>query len=202
MTVLLKSMGGESRRGSTPPPSAKSGTRDQIAINARISATMKAKGIRPPSRKATTVSIEVRNKISLGVKARIAESKRGVPRLRICGFCGGENKKRNKFFCSGKCAVLDRSARIDIDIESGKVVEKRRLRKFLLRKAPFCRCCGLSEWLGKPLALQIHHIDFNSENNVLGNVELLCPNCHSQTENYTGKGSRGTKRNFTKRKSP
>ena len=50
-----------------------------------------------------------------------------------------------------------------------------------------CALCGLSEWLNKPLVLQLHHIDGDNSNNTLENLQLLCPNCHSQTNNYCGK---------------
>ena len=50
-----------------------------------------------------------------------------------------------------------------------------------------CECCGISEWNGRPLSLELHHIDGNKHNNKLENLIILCPNCHSQTETYRGK---------------
>lgn len=50
-----------------------------------------------------------------------------------------------------------------------------------------CECCGISEWNGKPIRLQLHHIDGDHFNNELTNLQLLCPNCHSQTDSYAGK---------------
>ena len=50
-----------------------------------------------------------------------------------------------------------------------------------------CDICKLSEWQNKPLNLQIHHRDGNHNNNHIENLQLLCPNCHSQTKNYCGK---------------
>ena len=50
-----------------------------------------------------------------------------------------------------------------------------------------CECCGLSEWNNKPITLEIHHKDGDHLNNVLDNLQLLCPNCHSQTDNWRGK---------------
>jgi len=47
-----------------------------------------------------------------------------------------------------------------------------------------CGNCGLSEWLGKPIILEMHHKDGDASNNNLENVELLCPNCHSFTETW------------------
>ena len=49
-----------------------------------------------------------------------------------------------------------------------------------------CECCGITEWNGKSLIMQLHHIDGNNRNNSLENLQMLCPNCHSQTENYCG----------------
>ncbi len=52
-----------------------------------------------------------------------------------------------------------------------------------------CECCGISEWNNKPITLQLHHKDGNHSNNEDENLCLLCPNCHSQTENFCGKNS-------------
>lgn len=50
-----------------------------------------------------------------------------------------------------------------------------------------CEQCQNTEWLGNPINLEIHHLDGNHQNNDLSNLQLLCPNCHSYTENYCGK---------------
>ena len=50
-----------------------------------------------------------------------------------------------------------------------------------------CESCGISEWLGKPISLQLHHVDGNHKNNLIDNLMVLCPNCHSQTDSYCGK---------------
>ena len=50
-----------------------------------------------------------------------------------------------------------------------------------------CEKCGNTEWLGKEIPLEVHHIDGDRLNNELSNLKLLCPNCHSQTENYCGR---------------
>lgn len=49
--------------------------------------------------------------------------------------------------------------------------------------------CGISEWHGKPISLELHHINGNHYDNRLENLVLLCPNCHSQTSNFRGKNS-------------
>lgn len=50
-----------------------------------------------------------------------------------------------------------------------------------------CEICGNTEWNGKPIPLQLDHIDGNSHNHILTNLRLICPNCHAQTETYCGK---------------
>lgn len=50
-----------------------------------------------------------------------------------------------------------------------------------------CEHCGIAEWRGRPLAVALHHINGDRLDNRLENLELLCPNCHSQTENFGGR---------------
>lgn len=56
-----------------------------------------------------------------------------------------------------------------------------------------CEECGISEWQNKPISLQLHHKDGNHKNNKLDNLQVLCPNCHTQTDNYGAKVSNETK---------
>lgn len=51
-----------------------------------------------------------------------------------------------------------------------------------------CERCGLTEWMGKKITFHLHHDDGDHSNNLLENLKSLCPNCHSQTDNYAGKG--------------
>jgi hypothetical protein len=60
-------------------------------------------------------------------------------------------------------------------------------------KEHICENCGIREWLGKPTPLELHHIDGNRFNNKFDNLQILCPNCHSQTPNYSGKKNNKTK---------
>lgn len=50
-----------------------------------------------------------------------------------------------------------------------------------------CDCCGISEWQGKELALQLDHKNGDNHDNRLENLHWLCPNCHSQTDTFCGK---------------
>ena len=53
-------------------------------------------------------------------------------------------------------------------------------------KEPKCEICKLSEWNGKPIPLELHHIDCNHYNNSLENLMILCPNCHAQQPGNSG----------------
>lgn len=50
-----------------------------------------------------------------------------------------------------------------------------------------CEQCGLSEWHGRPLMMALHHVNGDRLDNRLENLELLCPNCHSQTTTFSGR---------------
>lgn len=51
-----------------------------------------------------------------------------------------------------------------------------------------CACCGnTGEWNGRPLVLQLDHINGDNCDNRLENLRFLCPNCHSQTDTFAGR---------------
>ena len=47
-----------------------------------------------------------------------------------------------------------------------------------------CEICGTSEWLGNPIQCELHHINGDPTDNRIENLQILCPNCHSQTDNF------------------
>jgi 5-methylcytosine-specific restriction endonuclease McrA len=63
-------------------------------------------------------------------------------------------------------------------------IKHRLMRAGLLQNR--CEQCGLSEWRGKPLIAHIDHINGIKNDHRLENLRMLCPNCHSQTETYSG----------------
>ena len=50
-----------------------------------------------------------------------------------------------------------------------------------------CEICEISEWNGKELKMQLDHKDGDSHNHNILNLQMICPNCHSQTITYCGK---------------
>jgi hypothetical protein len=75
-------------------------------------------------------------------------------------------------------------------LQRGSNISTSDLRLRLLREGVFahrCACCGQSEWNGAPIPLELDHIDGDRTNNEIGNLRLLCPNCHAQTDTYRGR---------------
>jgi hypothetical protein len=50
-----------------------------------------------------------------------------------------------------------------------------------------CAECGLSEWRGEKLPLDLDHVNGVSDDNRQENIRLLCPNCHALTPTYRGR---------------
>lgn len=71
-------------------------------------------------------------------------------------------------------------------------VIKKRLIYFNLKEHK-CEICGNNIWNDKEIPLELHHLDGNSYNNSLDNLQLVCPNCHAQTDNYRGKKNKKSK---------
>jgi hypothetical protein len=69
--------------------------------------------------------------------------------------------------------------------------ERKQLLRAMLESGIEYKCagegCGISEWQGKSITLDIDHIDGNWLNNVLNNLRFMCPNCHSQTDTFGAK---------------
>jgi hypothetical protein len=77
-----------------------------------------------------------------------------------------------------------------IPLQFAKGVKRTFDRRDLVRrglKKNECARCKITEWMGAPIALQVHHINGDKWDQRLSNIELLCPNCHSQTDNYAAK---------------
>ena len=61
------------------------------------------------------------------------------------------------------------------------------VKRWLTEQNSSCWKCGITEWNSATIVLEVEHIDGDSSNNTPANLELLCPNCHSQTKTYKGR---------------
>jgi hypothetical protein len=52
-----------------------------------------------------------------------------------------------------------------------------------------CEICKITSYNSKTITLELNHIDGDNSNHSLYNLQLLCPNCHSQTDTYRNKKS-------------
>jgi 5-methylcytosine-specific restriction endonuclease McrA len=39
--------------------------------------------------------------------------------------------------------------------------------------------------------MALHHVNGDNTDNRLENLQVLCPNCHSQTESFSGRNKKG-----------
>lgn len=72
-------------------------------------------------------------------------------------------------------------------LASGSHVTAGEIRRRLIEegyKEQRCECCGLSEWMGKPIPLELHHKNMNHWDNSFENLQILCANCHMQAHGY------------------
>lgn len=121
---------------------------------------------------------------ALGLKTR-GGSSTDVLKRRI-----GELNCSTKHFNREKSGAYKQYTLEEILIENSDYVAIARLKKRLIdaNKLEYkCAICGISEWMNKPISLQLDHINGNPRDHRIENLRFLCPNCHSQTETYAGK---------------
>lgn len=72
----------------------------------------------------------------------------------------------------------------------GRLERTSRLRERLIReglKGRSCELCHRGSWNGRPIPLELDHVNGRRDDNRIANLRLLCPNCHAQTDTYRGR---------------
>lgn len=121
---------------------------------------------------------------------------KGTAKTATCIYCDKTFIKypaSRHLYCSIKCAAEHKRQKYIEEWKLGNINGTTNytcssfIRNYLLQKHNYkCEKCGWGEvnlFTGK-IPLQIHHIDGNSENNKENNLQVLCPNCHSLTNNF------------------
>ena len=90
---------------------------------------------------------------------------------------------------SGKGISKNMPKILTIDILNGQFPHYHTY-KLLLRlikegiKEHKCEVCNNVNWNGKLIPIELHHINGNRYDHTLFNLQIICPNCHAQTDNY------------------
>lgn len=107
--------------------------------------------------------------------------------LKRFGFCRGTWASAVR-----RGAIVPRPHEIPLDellVNGREQTSRSHLKRRLIKaglKEDRCERCGITDWLGEPLSMELHHANGDRYDNRLFNLEMLCPNCHSQTETWVG----------------
>lgn len=66
-----------------------------------------------------------------------------------------------------------------------------KFRRVMLEQNNCCLKCGLNEWQGEKITLELDHVNGDNKDNSRENLRYLCPNCHSQTPTWRGRNNTG-----------
>lgn len=109
----------------------------------------------------------------------------------ICKQCGKKLNRWAKKYCSNKCQRdFQHDECIKLWKDGKELVTKnisKSIKRYLIEKyQDKCILCGWqkkNKFTGR-VPLEIDHKDGNANNNKASNLRLVCPNCHSLTENF------------------
>ena len=100
-----------------------------------------------------------------------------------CKICSSNYRQSSNF--NRRSLLIEKGEMVSNHIESNNQMYRRYLIKMY---GNTCVKCGWGEvnQYTKNVPIEMHHIDGNSSNTCLENLQLLCPNCHSLTSTHKG----------------
>ena len=114
----------------------------------------------------------------------------GLSARECCARFGCSRSAWHEAIRTGRLTARSHLIPIDQLLAKGRHVSRGHLRGRILKaglKEERCEECGLTEWRGEPLRVTLHHVNGDGYDNRLENLQFLCPNCHSQTPNFSGR---------------
>lgn len=118
----------------------------------------------------------------------------------VCKWCNNKftylNCRSNGVYCSNECNGLAKSFShkqkwLNEDANTLKNITRDSIRKYLIEecgnKCSIIECNVHGTWLNKDIVLIVDHINGDASDNRFCNVRLICPNCSSQTDTFSGR---------------
>ncbi len=105
-------------------------------------------------------------------------------------YCQNNNieiPKYNYYGSGGYQAAFENS---EVFVENSTYSRQRlkaRIIKYDLIEYKCVKCKNIGEWMNEKLSLQLEHKNGINNDNRIGNLCFLCPNCHTQTDTYASK---------------
>lgn len=99
-------------------------------------------------------------------------------------------------WAKGRAIPRDKTPLSEILVDCNYTTNSHRIKLRLIDEGLFerkCYNCNLQEWLGNPIPIELDHINGVNHDYRIGNLTILCPNCHALTPTYRAKNVRVAK---------